>query len=563
MRRVLAPSRPAGPAPRPARPATRPPRHTRLTLPRPGAARAAAEAEAAPQPHFSDLRLDRAAHLRKDPAALGALAASPAAAALLVTPRGEALVVGERGTVVRPAYLPLAAAAALGPPGDPPLFLGLRPGGDGGGGAPVFAVVLPGPDPAAMEAAGLEGARWAAIVSDAGPAADPASAAVLALASGLAAFSAAARFDAASGAPLVAVEGGHARRPVTPGEGGGGPPPKRRPRATRPRVDPAVLVLTTATTTAAPPPARPSSPPAPPAHWALLGRKPAWPPRRYSLLAGFVELGETLEGAAVREVAEESGVEVEAASLAYAGSQPWPFPRSLMVAYEGRARVGGAAAAGAGSGGPCPEDGGLEGPAAEAAAAARAAAAAAAALPPAAPLDGELADVRWFPAAAVADAVAGSPSAAAGLAVPGPHALANAVLKAWAARVSGRGPAPPALPAVNPGATAAGPPRPYLLACVTSPAGGSLPHLVVRARAGVEAPAMAAEVAAEAAAAGRAAEVVGGGWVSVGEAAPGSALTPLTLSGDGDAGSPPRHSLAAAVLAVALPLHGVEVAAPG
>ncbi|GLU46760.1 NAD(+) diphosphatase [Nocardiopsis ansamitocini] len=67
----------------------------------------------------------------------------------------------------------------------------------------------------------------------------------------------------------------------------------------------------------------------------LLAHNPVWPDRRYSVLAGFVEPGESLEHAVVREVAEEVGVVVD--EPVYLGSQPWPFPRSLMFGYFARA----------------------------------------------------------------------------------------------------------------------------------------------------------------------------------------------------------------------------------
>lgn len=67
----------------------------------------------------------------------------------------------------------------------------------------------------------------------------------------------------------------------------------------------------------------------------LLGRHPAWPPGRYSTLAGFVEPGESIEQAVRREVFEESGVHV--GEVTYFGSQPWPLPRSLMVGCVARA----------------------------------------------------------------------------------------------------------------------------------------------------------------------------------------------------------------------------------
>ncbi|YCK34577.1 NAD(+) diphosphatase [Actinomadura sp. ATCC 39365] len=63
----------------------------------------------------------------------------------------------------------------------------------------------------------------------------------------------------------------------------------------------------------------------------LLARGPQWPEGRLSILAGFVEPGESLEYAVVREVAEEVGVNV--VNPRYLGSQPWPFPRSLMLGF--------------------------------------------------------------------------------------------------------------------------------------------------------------------------------------------------------------------------------------
>jgi NAD+ diphosphatase len=63
----------------------------------------------------------------------------------------------------------------------------------------------------------------------------------------------------------------------------------------------------------------------------LLARKREWVAGRYSALAGFVEPGEMLEHTVVRETREEVGVEV--ANIRYFGSQPWPFPHSLMIAF--------------------------------------------------------------------------------------------------------------------------------------------------------------------------------------------------------------------------------------
>jgi NAD+ diphosphatase len=63
----------------------------------------------------------------------------------------------------------------------------------------------------------------------------------------------------------------------------------------------------------------------------LLARKPAFPKGRFSALAGFVEPGEMLEDTVVRETREEVGVDLK--NIRYFGSQPWPFPHSLMIAF--------------------------------------------------------------------------------------------------------------------------------------------------------------------------------------------------------------------------------------
>ncbi len=61
----------------------------------------------------------------------------------------------------------------------------------------------------------------------------------------------------------------------------------------------------------------------------LLGRQPRFPPDRYSALAGFVEVGETMEAAVIRELYEEAGIHIR--NVRYVASQPWPFPSSLML----------------------------------------------------------------------------------------------------------------------------------------------------------------------------------------------------------------------------------------
>jgi NAD+ diphosphatase len=84
-----------------------------------------------------------------------------------------------------------------------------------------------------------------------------------------------------------------------------------------PRVDPAIIVLVTRDDR------------------TLLGRQAGWPAGRYSTIAGFVEPGESLEDAVRREVLEETGVVTGATS--YHSSQPWPFPRSLMLGFSAEA----------------------------------------------------------------------------------------------------------------------------------------------------------------------------------------------------------------------------------
>jgi NAD+ diphosphatase len=85
-----------------------------------------------------------------------------------------------------------------------------------------------------------------------------------------------------------------------------------------PRTDPAVIMLVVD-----------------PRDRALLGRQPSWPEKRFSTLAGFVEPGESLRQAVIREVAEEVGTRI--ADVTYVDSQPWPFPSSLMLGFHATA----------------------------------------------------------------------------------------------------------------------------------------------------------------------------------------------------------------------------------
>jgi NAD+ diphosphatase len=124
----------------------------------------------------------------------------------------------------------------------------------------------------------------------------------------------------------------------------------------------------------------------------LLARQPTWPPRRWSVLAGFVEAGESLEACVEREVHEEVGARVR--DVRYLGSQAWPFPRSLMVAFEAVAD---------------PDE-------------------------PLVPQDGEIAEAGWVDRAAVRAALAAGDWSTpdAPLLLPGRVSIARSMLESWA-----------------------------------------------------------------------------------------------------------------------------------
>jgi NAD+ diphosphatase len=115
------------------------------------------------------------------------------------------------------------------------------------------------------------------------------------------------RFCAYCGNPSVSAEGGWRRDCPSCG----------RPHF--PRTDPVVIMLVTH------------------GNKLLIGRSPGWPDRFYSLLAGFMEPGETVAAAVRREVAEE--VDVRVGAVRILASQPWPFPSSLMIGAIGAAQT--------------------------------------------------------------------------------------------------------------------------------------------------------------------------------------------------------------------------------
>ena len=255
---------------------------------------------------------DRAQHLRASPEALQAAWAH---AAVLPFWRGLPLTEGE-GDKTRlaclPADHPFVADAAER------LFLGQNH--DEGGGAtgrkPLFAVDVSAsltenspdfgpfdrsrlPHPALPSTQGFSDLR--AVMAGL----SPQQAELAAMAKALLEWHRSHGFCAACGAPSQMTSGGWQRRC----------PACAAPHF--PRTDPVVIMLVTD------------------GNRLLLGRSPGWPDGMYSLLAGFVEPGETMEAAVRREVAEETGVQIGA--VGYLASQPWPFPASLMLGCRAEA----------------------------------------------------------------------------------------------------------------------------------------------------------------------------------------------------------------------------------
>ncbi len=142
---------------------------------------------------------------------------------------------------------------------------------------------------------------------------DTQEAALLAYARGMVYWHQHQRYCGDCGTPTDSRNGGHLRRCANPDCG----------RDHFPRTDPAVIMLVTR--------------PGPEGGACLLGRQSRWPKGMVSTLAGFVDPGESLEEAVVREVHEETGVAVT--DVAYQASQPWPFPSSLMLGFRARAKT--------------------------------------------------------------------------------------------------------------------------------------------------------------------------------------------------------------------------------
>jgi NAD+ diphosphatase len=233
--------------------------------------------------------IDRAAHLRADDDWLARAWANPLSR-VIVLDSGRALVDEHDALVV------LQPAQA---PGGERYFLGVAAPSDVDAGLGVFAVGSALPDP-------LPSHTRAATLRDVGASLSDADAGLFAHAAALEQWHARHVRCPLCGAATVVALAGHIRRCVDDGS------------EHYPRTDPAVIMLVTDDDDR-----------------CLLGRQPSWPAGRMSTLAGYVEAGETLEHAVVREVFEEVGIRV--GDVRYVASQPWPFPSSLMLAFTAQA----------------------------------------------------------------------------------------------------------------------------------------------------------------------------------------------------------------------------------
>jgi NAD+ diphosphatase len=227
---------------------------------------------------FIDGALDRADALRDRPEALAAL--WPHARIVLVDDDGHALA-GDTGAL----HAPTGAALGGGP--GTAIFLGLRDGDEAWFALPARATAFVAASRTDLRTAAT---RWPAFEST-----------VFAQARAMLHWHARHRFCGACGGELAFVRAGWLGRCAQCGT------------EHYPRTDQAIIVGVTDG-------AR-----------LLLGRQKAWPPRRWSVIAGFVEPGESLEQTVVREVFEETGVRVR--SSRYVASQPWAFPGSLMLGF--------------------------------------------------------------------------------------------------------------------------------------------------------------------------------------------------------------------------------------
>ncbi|MDA7966904.1 NAD(+) diphosphatase [Ruegeria sp.] len=268
----------------------------------------------AEQVTFGGSGLDRAALRRNDPQLLDQAMKDPAARCLLLW-RGKVLVQGEG--LDQLAFVSMTHSLVRNGPGgaiNAPVFLGVSEDG-----TPLFAMDISGWTAEGLDLSGvgdfvdrseqqhpdLPDGQVFAELRRIMTRLSPRDAELAATAKAVIGWHETHQFCARCGARSEMSQGGWQRS--CPDCGG----------QHFPRTDPVVIMLIT----------RGNS--------VLMGRSPGWPEGMFSLLAGFVEPGETLEAAVRREVMEEAGVPVGA--VQYLASQPWPFPASLMFGCAGEA----------------------------------------------------------------------------------------------------------------------------------------------------------------------------------------------------------------------------------
>lgn len=249
--------------------------------------------------------LDRDIVHRSDPALFDMLWSDPATRVLVMN-RGKVLLEGRtasdttaaRQLSLRPVEEVSAALTRV--------YLGtVRDGGGRPAGTPVVLEMV---TDAAASALDPDPAAWGRLRDSAAGLTEE-DAAIFAEALAVANWHRSTGFCPSCGMPTVVEQGGWVRRCFT------------EDTLHFPRLNPAVILVVTDEDDR-----------------LLLGHNTAWPERRFSLLAGFVEPGETFEAAAVREIREESGLTIS--EPRYLSSQPWPFPASIMVGMAASVRPG-------------------------------------------------------------------------------------------------------------------------------------------------------------------------------------------------------------------------------
>lgn len=244
---------------------------------------------------YSGAPLDRAADLRVKPESLAALLKGGKARFVPVWNLKHFFDQAPRAVTLTFDALP----TSLMRPHSPPVFLGMRDD------VPWFALGLP--DSEAPPDLGVEGVFRAMNEVVALLPAEEAS--IVAYARAMVIWHSNHLHCGRCGSPTESTEGGHSRQCVNP----------TCQNKSFPRTDPAVITLIED----------------PSGTRALLGRQSRWPPGMHSIIAGFVEPGESLEECVIREAYEETGLRI--GEVRYQASQPWPFPASIMLGFRARA----------------------------------------------------------------------------------------------------------------------------------------------------------------------------------------------------------------------------------